>query len=550
MNTQQLFLFIGLLFIISSISPAQEITFQKTIGWYSSEYGYAVNNTIDGGYITVGRTNSFNLSDDDVYLTKTDSEGNLIWTKALGGDGEDIGYDIQQTTDEGYIITGLTTSFGLSSGHVYLIKTNINGDPVWSKAFTGIGHSVRQTTDDGYIVAGYSFNFPNSDDITLIKTDMNGDTLWTKNIGGTEAERAQAVRQTEDGGYIITGQTQSFGVAYNDVFLIKADSTGNIIWSKTYGGADNDYAHDVQQTLDGGYIITGYTWSFSSGSGDIYVIKTDNNGDLLWANAYGGTGYDLGYTVIQTSDGGYTVAGYTDSFGAGNEDVYLIRIDGSGSLLWSKTYGGSNYEEGYSVYQTSDSGFVISGEISSAGTGGVDVYLIKTDKNGNSGCNESNPSTITTTTVTQVTTANFGSFSGGVVTTAITIVRSGGELTTLCSTVSVEDNKLEPLNEYLLNQNYPNPFNPSTTIRYTIPSVIASGTKQSALVTLKIYDVLGNEVATLVNEEKPAGSYEVEFSAKGGSASDGDAYNLSSGIYFYTLNAGSFVETKKMLLIK
>lgn len=532
MNTKKLLLLIGLLLIICSLSSAQEITFQKTIGWYSSDYGYSVFNTIDGGFITAGRTSSFNQSDDDVYLTKTDSDGNLIWSKALGGDGTDIGYDIQQTADQGYIITGITTSFGLGTAHVYLIKTNAIGDPDWSKAFTGYGQSVRETTDGGYIVAGYSFNFPNSDDIALIKTDINGDTLWTKIIGGTESDRAKAVRQTEDGGYIITGQTQSFGVAYSDVFLIKTDSTGNILWSKTYGGGDNEYAHDVQQTLDGGYIVTGYTWSFSSGSGDVYVIKTDSVGNLLWANAYGGTGYDLGHSVIQTSDGAYIVTGSTNSFGAGNEDVYLIRINSNGSLLWSKTYGGSNSEEGYSVQQISDSGFVIAGEISSAGMGGVDVYILKTDKNGNSGCSETNPATIITTTVTQVTTASFGSSSGRVVVTPNTISRNGGELTTLCTTVNADDDAIGLIGEYYLQQNYPNPFNPSTSIKYQLSS--------NSQATLRVYDVLGNEVATLVNEEKSTGSYEVSFNAS----------RLSSGIYFYQLTTDNFIQTRKMILVK
>lgn len=533
MNTQKLFLLIGLLLIISSISPAQEITFQKTIGGVRSDYGYAIYNTVDGGYITVGRTSSFNQSDDDVYLTKTDSGGNLIWTKALGGANTDIGYDIQQTADEGYIITGITTSFGLATANVYLIKTNSNGDPDWSKAFSGgYGQSVRETADSGYIIAGYNYNPPNSDDITLIRTDLHGDTLWTKNIGGTETDRAQSVRQTQDGGYIITGQTASFGAAYNEIFLIKTNIAGNIIWSKTYGGSDNDYARDVQQTFDGGYVITGYTWSFGFGSGDVYVVKTDSSGDLLWANAYGGAGYDLGNSITQTSDGGYIVTGTTDSYGAGNEDVYLIKIDSNGSLLWSKTYGGSNSEEGYSVHQTSDSGYTITGNISSAGSGGEDVYLVKTDKDGNSGCSESNPSTITTTTVTQVTTSNFGFFSGRIVTTLNTIVRSGGELTTLCSTVSVEDNNLEPLKEFLLYQNYPNPFNPSTTITFSIPN--------EEFVSLKVFNSLGEEVAELINETKPAGNYSVAF----------DASKLSSGIYFYTINAGNFVETKKMILLR
>ncbi len=244
-------------------------------------------------------------------------------------------------------------------------------------------YSVQQTSDGGYIVAGYTASFgAGIINILLIKTDANGNIIWAKTYGGTYIEYASSVQQTSDGGYIVVGGTWSFGAGLDDIFLIKTDANGNIIWAKTYGGTNYDNAYSVQQTSDGGYIVAGQTSSFGAG-GDIILIKTDANGDVQWAKTYGGISVDRAYSVQQTSDGGYIVAGQTSSFGAGLDDIFLIKTDANGNIIWAKTYGGIYGDYASSVQQTSDGGYIVAGATGSFGVS--DIFLIKTDEDGNIG---------------------------------------------------------------------------------------------------------------------------------------------------------------------
>jgi hypothetical protein len=183
----------------------------------------------------------------------------------------------------------------------------------------------------------------------------------------------------------VAGYTYFFGAASFDIFLIKTDANGNVQWAKTYGGTSYDWDYSVQQTSDGGYIVAGWTWSFGAGYDDIFLIKTDTNGNIIWAKTYGGTGYEKAFSVQQTSDGGYIVAGSTSSFGVGGGDLFLIKTDANGNVIWAKTYGGTYDDLAYSVQQTSDGGYIVAGWTNSFGAGGVDIFLIKTDANGNIG---------------------------------------------------------------------------------------------------------------------------------------------------------------------
>ena len=356
----------------------------KTFGGIERDNGNSVQQTTDGGYIITGTTNSFGSGNSDVYLIKTDVSGNEQWNKTFGGTEYDYGYSVQQTTDGGYIITGFTESFGNGGRDVWLIKTDGTGNEQWTKTFGGTGLddgiSVQQTTDGGYIISGGTDSFGNGDyDVYLIKTDVSGNEQWNKTFGGTEYDNGISVQQTTDGGYIITGNTSSFGNGGYDVYLIKTDGSGNEQWNKTFGGTDSDFGGEVQQTTDGGYIIVGNTFSFGSGNDDVYLIKTDVSGNEQWNKTFGGTEYDNGSSVQQTTDGGYIIVG---TIGNGNNDVYLIKTDGVGNEEWNKTFGGTNNDGGFSVQQTTDGGYIITGETDSFGNGQSDVYLIKTDENG------------------------------------------------------------------------------------------------------------------------------------------------------------------------
>ena len=361
--------------------------FQSTFGGDSLDIGNSVQQTTDGGYIITGSTGSYGNGDSDVYLLKTDANGDSLWAKTFGGANEDFGSSLELTLDGGYIIVGRTT-YGNLDKDVYLIKTDANGDSLWTKTYGGssvdFGLFVVQTLDSGYIITGATESFGNGGrDIYLIKTDANGDSLWTTTFGGSVFDVGNCVQQTTDGGYIIIGGTNSFGNGDRDAYLIKTDEDGVEQWNQTFGGTAYDVGNSVQQTTDGGYIITGRTGSYGSGDKDVYLIKTDANGDSLWTKTFGGSAFDLGTSVKQTPDGGYIISGGTNSFGNGERDVYLIKTDGNGTELWNKTFGGSSVDIANSLQLTSDGGYIIIGFTEYQGNGDRDLLLIKTDGNGN-----------------------------------------------------------------------------------------------------------------------------------------------------------------------
>jgi len=376
-----------ILLCLPFIGLGQEWTFGGT----DNDWGYSVQQTTDGGYIITGGTASFGNVESDVYLIKTDGNGTEQWAQTFGGTYSDAGTSVQQTTDGGYIITGGTTSFGNGENDVYLIKTDGSGIEQWYQTFGGTGYeygrSVQQTTDGGYIITGSTTSFGNDSvhNVYLIKTDGSGIEQWyeTFGVGGPNGdELGKSVQQTSDGGYIITGNTLTDANLNDDVRLIKTDGNGTEQWTQTLGGATHEEGEFVQQTSDGGYIITGGTASFGNGSGDVYLIKTDGSGTEQWYQTFGGTDFDLGYSVQQTTDGGYIITGVTASFGNGSGDVYLIKTDGSGTEQWYQTFGGTDFDLGYSVQQTTDGGYIITGGTASFGNGSGDVYLIKTDSQG------------------------------------------------------------------------------------------------------------------------------------------------------------------------
>jgi hypothetical protein len=381
---------VSLVALFIEYAYAQVVKFAKTYGGSDYDYASSVQQTSDGGYIVTGRTASFGAGDNDAFLVKTDASGNIQWAKTYGGASNDGAFSVQQTSDGGYIMAGYTHSFSAGGWDASLIKTDASGNIQWAKTYGGssdeLPYSVQQTSDGGYIVAGWTLSFGAGNfDFFLIKTDANGNVQWAKTYGGWNNDLAFSVQQTSDGGYIVAGETWSFGAGLYDIFLIKTDANGNVQWAKTYGGISSEGAYSVQQTSDGGYIVAGFTASFGAGLSDVFLVKTDASGNLQWAKTYGGTSRDEAYSVQQTSDGGYIVAGWTLSFGAGNFDFFLIKTDANGNVQWAKTYGGSGNDSARSVQQTSDGGYILAGYTLSFGAGGNDIFLIKTDANGDIG---------------------------------------------------------------------------------------------------------------------------------------------------------------------
>jgi hypothetical protein len=261
----------------------------------------------------------------------------------------------------------------------------------WKKTYGGwrydVGISAQQTTDGGYVIVGVTASQgAGKDDVWLIKTDSTGTILWDHTFGGSKNDIGNSVQQTSDGGYIITGRTQSYGNGLDDVWLIKTDLNGTKVWDKTFGGTEFDGGSQVRQTTDGGYIIVGNANNNGGGDGDLWVIKTDANGDMQWDKKFDGEGtplsHDSGSSVALSSDGGYIIAGGTftrqDTFGY---NVWLIKIDAEGNTLWNETFGGTDTEGVSSVIQTSDSGYLLVG-VDSYSNADEKIWLIKTDKNG------------------------------------------------------------------------------------------------------------------------------------------------------------------------
>ena len=315
------------------------------------------------------------------------------WSRTYGGPEPDWGYSMVQMNDGGYAIAGMTESFGAGGQDFWLVRTDTAGNLLWNKTYGGIGddwgYSVVQTTDGGYALAGSTWSFgEGATDCWLVKTDASGDMQWSKTYGGGNKDYGHFVVQTGDGGYAIAGNTGSFGAGAYDFWLVKTDSAGNMQWNETYGGEDYEESFSMIQTDDGGYALVGYTRSFGAGNEDFWLVKTDSAGNMQWNETYGGGNKDYAYSLTQTGDGGYTIAGHTRSFGAGDYDFWLVKTDGSGNMTWSQTYGGIDSDSVHSLIQTSDGGYAITGQTQSLGAGSSDLWLVKTDSAGNMQWNE------------------------------------------------------------------------------------------------------------------------------------------------------------------
>ncbi|MGB4752597.1 MAG: hypothetical protein WBH60_08190, partial [Fervidobacterium sp.] len=334
-----------------------------------------------------GWTDSFGAGGYDGYLLKLDGSGNLKWQKTCGGDQEDWFNCVRQTSDGGYIAVGWTYSYGQGLADVYVVKIDENGKLDWQKTYGGsgfdAGYCIEQTIGGGFIIVGESNSFVSGPvDVYIVKIDANGNLEWQETYGSDGSDEAFCIRKTSDGGYIIAGRSDPQNTGMYDAYILKIDENGALSWQKTYGGDDWDEAKSICQTSDGGYVAVGVTNSFGA-EWDAYAFKIEQDGTLRWQRYFGGTGSDEAHDVCQTDDNCYMIAGVTYSFGRGG-DVYLLKLDESGSLKWSKTYGGDTSDEANSIERTFDGGYIIAGRTDSFGAGCDDVYVLKIEENGTS----------------------------------------------------------------------------------------------------------------------------------------------------------------------
>jgi regulation of enolase protein 1 (concanavalin A-like superfamily) len=353
----------------------------RTYGGIENDCGESVIQASDGGFIVAGYSAMNGPGNDDVYLMKTDANGDILWSKTYGGPLSDRGYSVTQTSEGEFVIAGYTDFYGVDVSDVYLIKTDANGDTVWTMTYGGPssdrGYSIIQTDDGGFAVTGHTWLQSVNYEIYVIRTDAYGDTLWTRTYGGVNNDQARSIAQTSDGGFIITGYTETYSSGSSNIYLVRTDPNGDLLWEQAYGGIGDDWGYDVAQTSDGGYIIVGWTSAYGDGNGDVYLIRTDTNGDVLWAQSYGGNQWESGYSVTQSADGGFVVAGTSSSYGSGGYDVYLIKVNSLGDTLWTRTYGSTGWEQGSSIARTSDDGYIVAGWTNSYGVGETDIYLLR-----------------------------------------------------------------------------------------------------------------------------------------------------------------------------
>jgi hypothetical protein len=378
---------------LSSLSTSSALPpgdWSQTYGGSGDDYAYSVVQTSDGGYAIAGYTDSSGAGSYDFCLVKTDSSGNTQWSKTYGGAGDDYAYSVVQTSDGGYAIAGYTSSAGAGYYDFYLVKTDSSGNTQWSKTYGGPGddeaYRVIQTSDGGFALTGYTTSSAvDGREVWLVKTDSSGNMQWSRSYGTAGDNEAYSVVQTSDSGYALAGHTDSSGAGGDDLYLIKTNSTGSMQWNRAFGGVGDDEAYSVIQTSDGGYALAGYTGSVSVGVDYFWLVKTNSSGSEQWSQYYGSAGDSEAYSVVQTNDGGYALGGYTDATGAGGYDAWLVKTDSSGGVQWSQTYGDSSDDVAYSMIKTSDGGYALAGFTDSFGAGGFDFYLVKTDSAGASG---------------------------------------------------------------------------------------------------------------------------------------------------------------------
>ncbi len=366
--------------ICSDNTPEEEWNY--TFGGLNDERGQSVQQTSDGGFIIIANIISYETGNADIWLIRTNANGEEMWNRSIGGDDFEQGYEGQQTEDGGFIIVGLTDSFETKGSDVWLVKTDAQGFVQWNATFgrsegDDIGSSVKQTDDGGFILSGSTISDDGDSDMWLIRTDATGVELWNKSFGGDEYDAAESVLQTPDNGFILIGRTWSYGKASSNVWMVKTNEKGVELWNKSFGGDEYDAAESVQQTTDNGFIVTGWTKSYGAGDDDLWLIKTDADGVERWNQTFGGSSYDRGHSVQQTGDGGFIIAGMTGSYRSVLYGIWVIRTDTYGAELWNWTADETRIGKGYSVQQTRDGGFIVTGMIISFEANSVDVLLMK-----------------------------------------------------------------------------------------------------------------------------------------------------------------------------
>lgn len=404
------------------VPPVAETTFlgemewAKNFGGTGEDTARAVVQTSDGGYAILGYSNSTDgdlagkkMAVNDYWLLKLDADGNLEWEKTYGGSKDDRGQSLLQTSDGGYAIVGYAMSDdGDGSNNEgfhdnWIVRLDVSGNILWEKSFGFAGHDhsydAVQTTDGGFFFSGFldvtsSGGQGNDGKGTNLaahgvgefwgtRLDANGDLQWRRYFGGTNNDRAYGAVQASDGGFVMAGSSESddFNISNAkgsyDFWVVKVDKTGQMLWERSFGGTGIDKSYDIVKTSDGSYAIIGNTFSSdtdiskNNGESDVWLIKIDDNGNLLWEKTFGGTDFDAAHGLGTTADGGFVIAGNSKSSNGdasgnlGENDLWIIKTDASGEIVFQQAYGGSGLDYGFDALEDQDGNLVLVGETAS-----------------------------------------------------------------------------------------------------------------------------------------------------------------------------------------
>jgi len=411
-----------------------ELDFIKNFGGSGNESAQAIIKTTDGGFAIFGYTGSTNgdistkaKEENDYWLLKFDENSNLQWNKTYGGSKDDIGQSLAQTSDGGFILTGYSmSSDGDASNNEgfhdnWILKLDAQGNLEWetSYGFSGHDHSydILEASQGGYFFTGFlditsaraDGNTEKGNSLTShgvgefwgTKIDEEGTVQWRGYFGGTNNDRAHGVVQTKDGGFVMAGFTESddFDISNTngsyDFWVVKVDSFGNLIWEKSFGGEGIEVSYDIAKTSDNGFVVVGNTFStngdilLNHGESDMWMIKLDEEGNLIWEQTYGGSQFDLAQAVVQSKDGGFLITGNTksddkdSSLNNGENDIWLVKTNAFGDLVWEKSFGGSGLDFGFDLLENTDGSILVVGESSSTDFGSIsskgnsDLILLK-----------------------------------------------------------------------------------------------------------------------------------------------------------------------------
>lgn len=319
-------------------------------------------------------------------LTVHGQSGAPIWSYTFGGAGRDYGWSLVEAEAGGFTVAGASNSYGAGGNHdAYLVRTDENGILQWNHSIGGLlsdyTYSIVECAAGGYALTGYSSTYSvGFRDLWLLRVDGNGVPMWNRSFGGVLGDFGRSIVECSDGGFAVVGYSASYSSGDNDIYLVRTDQDGNLLWYRVFGGSTYEYGHDIIECRSGGFIIAGERGA-TGGLEDAYILRTNETGHLLWDLTFGEAGHDLCKGIIETSDG-FLVVGSTDSYSTGNSDLWLIRINQDGILQWHKTYGGERHDSGWSLIEHSTGSIVLIGSTENFGAGGEDLWLVYTDRNG------------------------------------------------------------------------------------------------------------------------------------------------------------------------